>query len=286
MVINEKEESNHWRRIACILALLWGILLSVNIHFYMRIYTEQNILTPTSTIALYGATIVGCILLIMFPLQFYIYTFLCCLWGILNIAEGGSVFGVLLYGLGLFFAWKKGFFAARLKIKLSLAGIPLIAALFSQLRYGGTTFLESCIDIFGLFTITAIVAFLAQHELQNLRKNKTELVDIPEPLPVPEPPRVKILTLPCDQFKYQDVAVAQGILAGKKYATIASEQDISLITVKRRSKKLFAYTNVTNELSFMNKYEGYTVELGKEEHPASLTADIKTLPAPSLARPA
>jgi hypothetical protein len=277
MVTNKEKDASHWRRIAGMLTLVWGILMSVNIQFYMRVYTEQDILTPLSTIALYGCTIVGCSLLIIFPLQFYIYTFLCCLWGILNIAEGGSVFGVLLYGLGLFFAWKKGFFVARWRVKLALAGIPIIATLLSQLRYGGTTFLDSLIDLFGFFTIAAIGIFLARHELQRLRTNKTEGVGQPKPLPT------KILTLSRDRFTRHDMAIAQGILAGKKYATIASEQCMSLSTLKRRVKSLFAYISVADALTFMTKYEGYTVELGIAEHSASLAADIKALPLSSEA---
>jgi hypothetical protein len=169
MVTNEKQDAQYWRCIAGILALLWGLLLFASIHFYMYGYTEQDIPTPISTFTLYGFTIAGCFLLLIFPLQFYLYTFFCCLWGLLNIAEGGSILGVLLYGLGLFFAWKKGFFAARWRVKLALAGIPLIATLLSQLRYGGTTFLDSLIDFFGFFTIVAIVIFLARHELQRVR---------------------------------------------------------------------------------------------------------------------
>jgi hypothetical protein len=182
-----------------------------------------------------------------------------------------------MYGLGLFFAWKKGFFAARLKVKCSLVGFLLIAALFSQLRYGGTTFLESCVNLFGLFTITAIMVFLVRHELENLRKNKTEGVDIPEPLLASELPRAKILTLPRNKFKHQDVAVAQAILAGEKYTAIAGEQRMGLSTLKRRTKILFTYANVQDAQTFIAQYEGYTVELGTEADSASLAVDISTV---------
>jgi hypothetical protein len=180
-----------------------------------------------------------------------------------------------MYGLGLFFAWKKGFFAARLKVKCSFAGFLLIAALFSQLRYSGTTFLESCIDLFGLFTITAIMVFLVRHELENLRKNKTEGVDLPQLQPTRLP--AKILTLPCGKFKRHDVTMACEILAGKRYAVIANEQGMGLSTLKRRTKVLFTYVNVPDAQTFIAQYEGYTVELGTEADSASLAVDISTV---------
>ena len=173
-----------------------------------------------------------------------------------------------MYGLGLFFAWKKGFFATHWRVKLSFASIPLIAALFSQLRYGRETFLASLIDLFGLFNITAIVVFLARHELEILRKNKTLSMDLQQlpseteavrhPLSLSE----KKLTLPRDRFKRKDVVIAQRILEGKKYVTIATEQEMGLSTLKRRTKLLYEYANVADEWSFIAEYEGYTVELG------------------------
>ena len=271
MVINEEEDTKYWRRIACALAFVWGMLFFLNIRFYLQGYTEKDILTPTSAIALYGVTILGCFLLVIFPLQFYIYTFLCSLWGVINIAEGGDVLEVLMYGLGIFFAWEKRSFAARWKLKLSLVSIPLIAALFSQLRYGGKTFLGSFVDIFGLFIIMVIILFLVQHELESLRKNKTLSMDLQQvpseteavrhPLSLPQ----KKLTLPRGRFKRKDVAIAQGILEGKTYLTIASQQEMGLSTVKKRAKILFEYANVADESIFIAQYQGYTVELGNSE---------------------
>ena len=285
MVTNEKDNARYWRHIACVLALVWGLLLFVNIRFYMQGYTEKNIMTPISTLVLYGFTILGCFLLVIFPLQFYIYTFFCCLWGVLNIAEGGSALSVLMYGLGLFFAWKKGFFATRWRVKLSLASIPLIVALFSQLRYGREAFLTSLIDLFGLFNIMAIVVFLARHELEILRKNKTLSMDMqqfPSATEVVKHPSLSLseseavrppslslsenkLTLPRNRFKRKDAAIAQGILEGKKYVAIASEQEMGLSTLKRRVKTLFAYVNVVDKSSFIAEYEGCVVELEHSE---------------------
>jgi hypothetical protein len=259
MVTNEKDDTKYWRCIACVLSVVWGVLFFFSIHFYIQGYTEKDILTPTSTIVLYGFTILGCLLLAISPLQFYIYTFLCCLWGVINIVEGGSALGVLMYGLGLFFALKKGFFATRWKLKLSLASIPLIVALCSQFRYGWKTFLGSFIDILGLFIIMAIVVFLARHELQNLRKNKTPSMDMQQL------PSAKVLTLPRDKFKRKDVAIAQGILEGKKYLAIANEQNMGLSSLKRRAKMLFTYVNVTNGQSFIATYEDCAVELENSE---------------------
>ena len=295
MAMNKRDDTK-WRGIACILALVWGILLLLNMRFYMQRFTEKDILMPISYIALYGFTILGCFLLAIFPLQFYIYTFFCCLWGVLNIAEGGSALSVLMYGLGLFFAWKKGFFATRWRVKLSLASILLIAALFSQLRYGGETFLDSLIDLFGLFIMMAIVVFLARHELKILRKNKTLSMDMQQfpsatevvkhpSLSLSEPEAVrsplslsateavrpplslseKKLTLPRNRFKRKDVAMAHGILDGKKYAAIAIEQEMALSTLKRRAKLLYEYANVADQRSFIAEYEGYTVELGNRQ---------------------
>ncbi|MDR2418293.1 MAG: hypothetical protein LBD79_04495 [Treponema sp.] len=164
----------------------------------------------------------------------------------------------------MIFAIEKGFFATRWKLKLPLSAVVLVAVLLSQIRYGGELLFNTLQDLAVVFLIVGMGVFLLRHRLQNLYKEHGETDEI-EVVATPLLQSQKKLMLPCDKFKRQDVSMAQGILAGKKYTAIASEQRMGLSTLKRRTKLLFKYARVANRQIFMAKYEGYTVELEIED---------------------
>jgi hypothetical protein len=222
----------------------------------MHMSTDQDIITPFFALPLYGATLLGCFLLIMHPLRFFIYTILCSIWGLVHIIDGGSVLGAMLYALGVFFAWKQGFFTAHAKLKQVLAAALVLAALCSQVRYGGGKVMDSLIDLAGLAAIGSIAVFLARGELSRPPRSAARSL-----------PFEKRLVLPLGTFKPCDAAIARSILAGAKYTSAANEQGIALSTVKRRAKALFVYTGAADAQTFRAAYKDWTVELEQAAAP-------------------
>jgi hypothetical protein len=102
----------YWRVIALVAALAWMLVLAETLHTLSFGYekTAGELFHPYFVVGLQGGTIIACMVLIIFPLQFSIYAVLCCLWGLLHVIEGGSFGGILMYGLGLLFSFKEGFF--------------------------------------------------------------------------------------------------------------------------------------------------------------------------------
>jgi hypothetical protein len=85
---------------------------------------------------LYGVSIIGGVVLVFFPLQFYLYAGFCCGWALIHTIDGGRILGILLYVLGLSFAFKQGCFKTFPKVKGLLSSLFLLAAMVSQVRYG------------------------------------------------------------------------------------------------------------------------------------------------------
>lgn len=72
----------------------------------------------------------------------------------------------------------------------------------------------------------------------------------------------RILLLHQALFNQRDVELLQLVLKGEKYEYIASEQSLSLSSVKKRTKFLYDHLKVSDRTSFMSIYTGYTIELG------------------------
>ncbi|MDR0636083.1 MAG: LuxR C-terminal-related transcriptional regulator [Treponema sp.] len=89
------------------------------------------------------------------------------------------------------------------------------------------------------------------------------------------------LLLPKPMFSPRDVRILQSILNGKKYECIAHEQTISLSSVKKRVRFLYDRLNLRDRASFMNSYEGYTIELEGSKQKSEGSRQAQTISPPS-----
>lgn len=239
----------YWRIIAVFVCLVWIIVLLINHAF--------NLLTFGSRIpslvwyGFIGMTIIGMGILIYLPLQFYIYAGLCCFWGLINIINGGGLSGLLMYGLGLLFAHKMGFFKTHPLSRTLIAALVVLAALLFQIRYGIDHFMGSLLECLELFVIAGLIAALFHQKLAAAVKHQPE-----------EAPPIRAfsvtdteLRLDRDHFTDRDLLVLQSILAGTKYDIIALEQRMGLSTLKKRLALLFSLLDVQDRLQFLERYE-------------------------------
>jgi hypothetical protein len=204
-----------------------------------------------------GITIVGTGVLIFFPLQFYLYAGLCCFWGLINIVDGGGLSGLLMYALGLGFAFKMGFFKTHTVFKFVTGGLVVTGALLSQLQYGVDHFTGSLLECLELAVIGVLFGALFHRELAVLVKDR----EAPEQTPFVLPFSVTDteLRLDRDHFTERDLLILRDILAGTKYETIASGQGVGLSTLKKRLASLFSLLEVRDRVQFLARYGNHSL---------------------------
>ena len=71
--------------------------------------------------------------------------------------------------------------------------------------------------------------------------------------------RSRILTLNHAKFTENDVEILRKILDGKKYEAIAHEMGKTLPTLKRHISRLFDLLQVSDRVSFVSRYSGFTI---------------------------
>jgi hypothetical protein len=251
MVISDRIRF-YWRIIAVFIFLVWIIVLLVN--FIFNISLNQNIIPDPVWIGCMVSTIIGAGFLIVFPLQFYIYAGSCCFWGLINIIDGGGLSGMLMYGMGLIFAYRKGFFKTIPVFKVILGVLALIAALVFQIRYGVEYFIGTSLEFLELAVILGLIAALFHQELAAKIKEQNNPL-FGRSFSATE----KELQLSRKYFTGQDLLVLQNILLGKKYETIAVEQQIGLSTLKKRVASLFSLLEVADRGQFLKRYEKHGI---------------------------
>jgi hypothetical protein len=276
-MVKQSQYVTYWRVIALVAALVWMLVLMVVLHTLSSGYekTAGELVHPYVLVGLYGGTIIACMSLVFYPLQFSIYAVLCCLWGLLHVIEGGSCGGILMYGLGLLFALKEGFFHAHKDIKLSFAILLLVAAVLSQIRNGTERLTATFLDTIAMGLMVGIGILLYSREIQKQVSNRNIHADM-----VTANGQEKILLLHQAKFNQRDIEMFQSILEGNKYEYIAGEQAISLSSVKKRVRILLDHLNLPDKASFVTIYADYTIELGVSA-PQSRPADnITQFPSP------
>ncbi|MDR1326451.1 MAG: hypothetical protein LBK00_10490 [Treponema sp.] len=90
---------------------------------------------------------------------------------------------------------EKGFFATRRKLKLTLSAMVLVAALLSQIRYGGKILVNTIEGLVAVFLIVGIGAFLLRHRIQNIYKKHAETDAVASPLSSPAEPEAAASSL-------------------------------------------------------------------------------------------
>ena len=273
--VRKNQALTYWRVIAVLAALAWMLVLVDNLHTLSSGYEKaaEDLFHPYVTLSLDGIIIIGCVVLVIFPLQFSIYAALCCLRGLFHVINGGSFGGILMYGLGLLFALKTGFFQTHRPVKLSFAILLLAGALLSQIRFGSGYLFDTLLDTLAVSVMAMLGVLLYIKEIQQQASAR-------EPGMVMSEEEKKILLLQHGMFSQRDIDILQLILEGEKYEDIAGEQSISLSLLKKRVRFLYDHLNLPDRASFMNIYAGYSVELGVPMPKSKPASNIRQFPAP------
>jgi DNA-binding CsgD family transcriptional regulator len=274
-MVNKNRSLTYWRIIAVIAAFAWMLVLVYNLRIPLSSYekTAEDLFHPYVALSLEGVAVIGCVALVIVPLQFSIYAALCCVWGLFHIINGGSFGGILMYGLGLLFALKIGLFHAHRPIKLSFAILLLAGALFSQIRFGSEYLAETLLDALAVCVMAMLGVLLYSREIQKQASARETGMVMSEG-------QKKILLLQQGMFSQRDIDILQLILEGQRYEYIAGEQKISLSLVKKRVRFLYDHLNLLDRASFMSVYEGYSVELGVPVPKSEPVSNIRQFPAP------
>jgi DNA-binding CsgD family transcriptional regulator len=258
MLVSSNQYRTFWRLAAVGICLVWIIVTLVYTVFTPAIHhSDENIIAPPVQYILYGASIIGSGILVFFPLQFYLYAGFCCAWALIHIIDGGRVLGILLYVLGLSFAFKQGCFKTFPKVKGLLSSLFLLAAMVSQVRYGMPYVMETLMQCLAFCIILGlgVLLFIKDVSISN---------EAPVGISQPTPSFSVIdseLRLSASYFTSRDVLILQRLLAGDKYDLIAEECGMGLSTLKKLLASLFSLLALSNKTQFLKRYAHHTVML-------------------------
>lgn len=137
--LSQKKDTTTWRVLAIICGLCWAVVLAADVFPYPAdIQSHPMDLIPRWGFpALYILSILACLVLVVYPKKFIIYSLMCCLWGVVVLVEGGGTNGILFYLLGMSFAYVAGIFKKHPLPKLAIFLAVCLASIISQFRYGG-----------------------------------------------------------------------------------------------------------------------------------------------------
>jgi DNA-binding CsgD family transcriptional regulator len=234
--------------------LAWGIVLIQNVNIYSsgNQKLEGAIFTPFLGILFCGVTIFVLGILTIFPLAFRYYAVLCCLWGLENLIDGGSTLGLLMFMLGIAFAFHSGFFKKNHEIKIIFISLAPLLALISHARFGIDTVVVSLINILAVALMFGLTFLLFLPTIRRLMRKTVE--------------NTNIVYLPAEHFSERDIRCLKKVQDGEKYESIAKDEDIGLSTLKNKMKTIYKSLNVYDKTSFMATYAGYTILLKPSSH--------------------
>ena len=231
-VPQKKNTTTTWRVLAVIAGLCWAVVLAADIFPYADPSQAHpmDLLPRWSFHLLYVVSIIACLVLVVRPKRFGIWSSMCCTWGVVVLVEGGGTNGILFYLLGMGFAYVAGFFRRKPLLRFAILSAICLGAMASQLRYGvgfASGILLSCIFVVFLYILTW---FLLQESggLAKLEKDifavfspsSQSEVEIPAPAqPAPAPQldlsrlseeQRRILSLARQGLVYKEIAAAIG----------------------------------------------------------------------------
>lgn len=247
-----KRELYFWRAAAGAVLGIWIVVTVINLFRLDPLklpQPEQNIVILPVFMGLSMGTVFGLTVLVIFPLKFYIYTGIFCFWGLEHIVEGGDVCGLLMYVLGWCFACRQGYFKTYRSIKVLAAIVLGMAAVGLQYRYGLAVIIDTVLRCFAVLMMGGIGALLVLPEIQKFRDYVNDRQGA-ESEPVSADPQA---ALPSDMSE-PDRVLLEHIQRGEKYESIAREMEISVPTVKRRTRRLFRDLGVSARTEFMERY--------------------------------
>jgi DNA-binding CsgD family transcriptional regulator len=229
--------------------LAWGMVLTHEVNLFVQEYQipKYEIFTPFMGIVFCGITILALTALIIFPLEFRPYAVLCCMWGLVNLIDGGSSSGLLMYILGIIFAFRVNFFKKYIEIKIIIAILFPVSAIISQSRFGAEHILSSILNFVAIILIFVISFFLFLPDIKRCRRKMIE--------------NNNIVYLPAEHFSERDIRCLKKVQDGAKYETIAKDENIAISTLKNRMKIIYNGLDVSDKTTFMSTYAGYTILL-------------------------
>jgi hypothetical protein len=238
-----------WRLVAVICMLAWSIVLihDLNIHIQGITESDGQFLTPLTNVILCGIIIFALGLLILYPLEFRIYAVLLSSRGLLNLIDGGSTSGLLMYMVGLTFAFHSGFFKKYREIKIILVTLFPILAIVSQARFSMANAALSFLNFIAIIIMLGLVFLLFLPDIRKMRKQVIH--------------NTQIVYIPAEKFTDRDIRCLKKVQAGEKYESISSDENIGLSTLKNRMKVLYKSLDVYDKTTFMSAYAGYTILL-------------------------
>lgn len=181
--------------------------------------------------------------LIIKPFYFYIYTFELGSWGLLAIADGYNIDGLLILLLSWAFALKAGSFRKNKAFQIGSFSFFILSAFFSQLRFGLEYFKHSFVT-FSAYLV--IVAFLFRFLLIGYRTVSSE--------------KKNHITISGDEFTEQEKLYINKIIIGTPYKEIALTYHINISTVKRTSRKLCKILHVSNKSELLCHFGEYKID--------------------------
>jgi len=223
-----KNEKFIWRIIAIICTLVWTIVLfAVNAFTPKIVY--HGIVTLSHNNILYGFSIVISLLLIFFPLQFYLYATMFWAWGLATLVVHTGPNAILVYLLGCAFAYPK-FSVKYGSKKCLLLLLPLIIVIAFQYRLGVDVLVSSLTDFLFLAMVFVLLYVLLVHPLVE-----------------------KIKALPSDsiiikncKLSEEELALLDAVLHERPYKAIVNNTEISESAIKQRIKSLIGKIGAEN----------------------------------------
>lgn len=246
----KKDTTTTWRVLAIICGLCWAVVLAADVFPYPAGLQAHpmDVIPRWGFPALYILSILACLVLVVYPKKFIIYTIMCCLWGVVVLVEGGGTNGILFYLLGMGFGYVAGIFKKHPLPKLAIFLAICLTSIISQFRYGAGFVSGVLLSFIFLLLVYLLVWFLMQEAggLAQLerdifatfspakRKTETEIASEDEEPPSPQ----DIFQLTEEQQK-----IISCIHQGMVYKEIAVIIGKSESHVKRQVKTIRSATN-------------------------------------------
>lgn len=232
-----------WRIVAIIATLIWSIVFLAN-KAYPPPDIGFSVVSLFITDILSVASIMASIVLIFFPMQFYIYSIMCCLWGLSNLIDIGSTNGILMYLLGCAFAYYKQFFAKREPKHEPIKGLmlfaPLLIVIAFEYRLGVDMVVSSILTLlflgifFVLMYFLVIDPFFVQRKIQHFKQLKK--IDL------------SVLTA-------EELSIVKEVLEDKIFFAIGQDRNIGESGIKQQMSGIYKKLEIYNKAHLAQLYE-------------------------------
>ena len=241
----KKDTTNTWRVLAIICGLCWAVVLAADVFPYPAgAQAHPMDLIPRWVFpVLYILSILACLVLVVYPKKFIIYTLMCCLWGVVVLVEGGGTNGILFYLLGMVFAYVAGIFKKHPLPKLAAFLAVCLASIISQFRYGGG-FVSGVLLSFVFLLLVYLFTWFLLQEVGGLSQLERDILATFSPSKCP--PSVEaspVAKAPSSQLDFSQLTEEQQkiiscIHQGMVYKEIAAAIGKSESHVKRQVKTI------------------------------------------------